>query len=85
VSAKNQRRGIGEALLKALINESEHLGLWTLQSGILRENAASIMLHKKCGFREVGIRERLGRLNGVWRDVVLMERGSNVIGNNPST
>lgn len=85
VSVKNQRRGIGEALLKALINESEHLGFWTLQSGILRENVASIVLHKKCGFREVGTRERLGRLNGVWRDVVLMERRSNLVGTNRPT
>ena len=73
-------RGLGRALLEALVAESERAGFWTIQAGILPENEASIALHKACGFREVGRRERLGRMNGVWRDVVLMERRSNVAG-----
>jgi phosphinothricin acetyltransferase len=73
-------RGVGEALLRALVEAAEKAGLWTLQAGILRENAASISLHKKAGFREVGYRERIGKFNGVWRDVVLLERRSPVVG-----
>jgi len=80
VARETQRQGVGEALLRELIEESEHSGFWTLQSGIFPENEASIALHRSCGFREVGIRERLGQLNGVWRDVVLMERRSQVVG-----
>jgi len=77
-SARGQ--GIGRALLRALIAESERQGIWTLQAGIFPENEASIALHQACGFREVGRRERLGRLHGVWRDVVLLERRSKVVG-----
>lgn len=66
--------GIGRALLHALVAESERAGLWTLQANIFPENESSIALHKSCGFREVGKRERIGRLNGVWRDTVLLER-----------
>lgn len=73
-------QGIGRALLAALVSESERCGLWTLQAGILRENTASIALHERCGFRLVGYRERLGQLNGVWRDVLLMERRSAAVG-----
>jgi len=80
VAADAQGRGIGTALLRALIDASERAGLWTLQAGILRENTASLRLHASCGFREVGVRERLGRLDGAWRDVVLMERRSEVVG-----
>ncbi len=72
--------GVGRALLNALIAESERLGLWTLRAGILRENESSIFMHRACGFREVGVRERIGQRNGVWRDVVLMERRSTVVG-----
>ena len=68
--------GIGRQLLDALINESEDHGLWTLQAGIFPENTASIALHRACGFREVGRRERIGKMNGVWRDTVLLERRS---------
>jgi phosphinothricin acetyltransferase len=57
---------------------AESAGLWTLQAGILRENATSVALHERCGFRMVGCRERIGQLGGVWRDVVLMERRSSV-------
>jgi L-amino acid N-acyltransferase YncA len=73
-------QGIGKALLCALVGASEQAGIWTLQAGIFRENTASIALHTACGFRVVGVRERLGQLHGVWRDVVLMERRSQVVG-----
>jgi L-amino acid N-acyltransferase YncA len=79
--AKNQRgKGIGSRLLQTLVREAEAHGIWTLQAGILAENAASIRLHEKYGFRVVGIRERLGKLSGGWRDVVLMERRSQIVG-----
>ena len=80
VSASARGQGIGSALLSALIEASERAGLWTLQAGIFPENAASLALHRAHGFREVGRRERIGQLNGVWRDVVLMERRSKVVG-----
>ena len=80
VAASTRGEGIGKALLRALTEGSERMGIWTLQAGIFPENLASIALHKACGFRQVGYRERLGRLDGVWRDVVLMERRSNVVG-----
>jgi len=73
-------RGTGKALLRALIEESEQAGIWTLQGGIFPENEASIALHKACGFREVGRRERLGQMHGLWRDVILMERRSKRVG-----
>jgi len=69
-------RGVGKSLLTALVAASEELGIWTLQAGIISSNRASIALHRACGFREVGVRERLGSLEGVWHDVVLMERRS---------
>ncbi len=77
-------RGVGDRLLGALIEASEAAGLWTLQAGIFPENAASIALHRKFGFRQVGIRERLGRMThgplaGEWRDVMLLERRSPVV------
>lgn len=72
-------QGIAKELLNKLIEVSESNGFWTLQSGIISENTASIELHKKCGFRIVGIREKLGRMNnGIWHDIVLMERRSKV-------
>jgi len=73
-------RGIGRALLERLIAESEQEGIWTLQAGVFPENTASLRLHRSLGFRELGRRERLGKMNGVWRDVVLLERRSNVAG-----
>ena len=72
-------QGIGKQLMQHLITASEQAGIWTLQSGILAENDISIQLHQQVGFRIVGRREKLGRLNGVWRDVVLMERRSPVV------
>jgi phosphinothricin acetyltransferase len=80
VAAAMRGKGIGKALLGALVAESEQAGIWTLQAGIFPENMASIALHKACGFREIGYRERIGRLGGVWRDTVLMERRSKVVG-----
>jgi phosphinothricin acetyltransferase len=75
-----QGRGVGTVLLDALIRASEEAGIWTLQAGIFPENVASIRIHQKLGFRTVGLRERLGKLGGSWRDVVLMERRSRRVG-----
>ena len=72
--------GAGKLLLDSLVSSSESAGVWTLQSMIFVENEASIALHASCGFRPVGIRERIGRLYGQWRDTLLMERRSNVAG-----
>ena len=81
VGKKYQGKGIGKALLEKLIKLSEDNNFWTLQASIFPENKHSIVLHKKCGFRTVGIRERLGKMkNGQWRDVVLMERRSSKAG-----
>jgi L-amino acid N-acyltransferase YncA len=73
-------QGVGKTLLRALIEESEQRGIWTLEAGIFPENAASLALHRSCGFREVGPRERIGQMDGVWRDVIFMERRSQVVG-----
>jgi L-amino acid N-acyltransferase YncA len=73
-------RGVGRQLMSRLIDDSEAQGMWTLQAGIFPENVASIALHERAGFRIVGRRERLGQMNGRWRDVVLMERRSVVTG-----
>lgn len=75
-----QGRGIGTLLLRALITASEDAGIWTLQAGIFPENAASIHIHEKLGFRRIGLRERLGKLGDIWRDVVLLERRSDRVG-----
>lgn len=80
VSTRGQGRGVGGALLRALVVASEEAGMWTLQAGVFPENAASLALHQRCGFRVVGTRERLGRHGGRWRDVVLLERRSRVVG-----
>ena len=72
--------GVGRRLLGALVDGSEQNGIWTLQAGIFPENQASIRLHQQAGFRIVGRRERLGCMNGIWRDIVLMERRSTVVG-----
>jgi L-amino acid N-acyltransferase YncA len=76
VAATHRGRGVGRALLESLILESETNGIWTLQAVVFPENEATIALHKRCGFREVGRRERISKLNGVWRDTVLLERRS---------
>jgi len=72
-------RGVGRALLAALVTSTERAGIWTVQTGIFPENAASLALHRAVGFREVGVRQRLGRLHGRWRDVLLLERRSPVV------
>ena len=68
--------GVGRALLEHLIASTEAAGIWTIQSGIFPENAASVALHRSAGFRDVGIRRRIGQHHGVWRDVLLVERRS---------
>jgi phosphinothricin acetyltransferase len=80
VASSARGRGAGRALLSAAIADAERAGIWTLQSGTFPDNAASIALQKACGFREVGRRERLGKMGGRWRDVVLFERRSTVSG-----
>ena len=72
--------GLGRALLDALVERSEDAGYWTLTAGVFRENEASRRLHEACGFREVGIRERIGEAGGVWRDVIWLERRSTLVG-----
>ena len=73
-------RGIGRALLERLVLESEAHGFWTLQAGIFPENLGSIRVHEQCGFRVLGRRERIGQMDGVWRDTLLLERRSSVVG-----
>jgi L-amino acid N-acyltransferase YncA len=79
VAADARGRGVGRALLEALIERSEAAGIWTIQTGIFPENEASVRLHERVGFRIVGVRERLGQHTGVWRDVLLLERRSPLI------
>lgn len=76
VAASTRGVGVGKKLLQTLIQESEKCGIWTLQAGIFPENIASIAIHKACGFREVGFREKIGKMHGQWRDVILLERRS---------
>lgn len=78
VSENARGQGIGRALLEALIDDSEKNGIWTLQASIFPENIASIQLHLRYGFREVGRRERIAMLNGIWRDTLLFERRSSI-------
>jgi phosphinothricin acetyltransferase len=80
VGAEFRGRGLGRLLLSALVGESESEGIWTLQAGIFPENGASVALHRSCGFREVGRRERVGKLRGRWRDTILLERRSQTVG-----
>jgi L-amino acid N-acyltransferase YncA len=80
VTASARGEGIGKTLLRTLIEASERQGIWTLQAGVFPENEASIALHMVCGFREVGYREKIGQMNGHWRDVILLERRSEVVG-----
>jgi L-amino acid N-acyltransferase YncA len=80
VAASRRGNGYGRMLLQELVACSERSGIWTLQAGIFPENHASIALHEACGFRILGVRERIGCMNGVWRDVVLLERRSAEVG-----
>ena len=80
VAAESRGKGVGTALLEVLVPASEAEGIWTLQAGIFPENLASLAVHLRCGFREVGRRERLGKHAGVWRDVILLERRSPNVG-----
>ncbi len=79
VASRARGRGVGRLLLGALVTASEEHGLWTLQAGIFPENEASLALHRALGFRVVGVRERLGQMDGRWRDVMLLERRSRKI------
>jgi L-amino acid N-acyltransferase YncA len=80
VASWAQGRGVGRGLLATLIAQSEEAGIWTLEAGIFPENKPSLRLHLGCGFRLVGVRERLGELEGQWRDVLLLERRTELIG-----
>ncbi|MFY9691531.1 MAG: N-acetyltransferase family protein [Candidatus Acidiferrales bacterium] len=80
VAERARGRGIGARLLAALVEASEGEGIWTLQAGIFPENSASIALHERAGFRVIGKREKLGSMDGRWRDVALLERRSKVVG-----
>jgi L-amino acid N-acyltransferase YncA len=80
VAATARGQGVGTLLLQSLVEQSEACGVWTLQAGIFPENVPSVALHKSCGFREVGLRQKLGQRSGVWRDVLLLERRSSRVG-----
>jgi len=80
VAEGHRGHGVGRTLLDALVTASEAQGIWTLQAGIFAANMGSVSLHEHCGFRVVGRRERLGQLNGVWHDVLLLERRSDIVG-----
>jgi phosphinothricin acetyltransferase len=80
VAAVARGNGVGRKLLRSLVETSEAAGVWTLQAGIFPENAASLAVHHGCGFRTVGRRERIGKMNDRWRDVLLLERRSTIVG-----
>jgi L-amino acid N-acyltransferase YncA len=80
VAAEAQGRGVGKLLMQSLVEQSERCGIWTLQAGIFPENVPSIALHKSCGFREVGLRQKIAQRDGTWRDVLLLERRSSHVG-----
>jgi len=80
VGEDSRGRGIGKLLLNQLISISEANNIWTLQAGIFRENVGSQILHEKCGFRVIGHREKVAQLNGIWKDNLLLERRSKVVG-----
>jgi L-amino acid N-acyltransferase YncA len=84
VEAAARGAGVGQSLLQALVHESERQGVWTLQAGIFPENETSVRLHERLGFRQVGRRERIGRMGDTWRDVLLLERRSAVAGVGPA-
>jgi phosphinothricin acetyltransferase len=76
VDPAHQGKGVGRRLLEALVASTEAAGIWTIQSGVFPENEASLALHRRVGFRVVGVRQRIGRHHGRWRDVVMIERRS---------
>ncbi|MBL4837448.1 MAG: N-acetyltransferase [Kordiimonadaceae bacterium] len=80
VSARSQGKSVGKRLVEAVIERSEKLGIWTIQAGIFEDNPGSIALHKACGFRQLGYKERIGKLRGVWRNTLQFERRSIVVG-----
>lgn len=80
VDSDYRGKGVGDKLMESLIIESELNGIWTLQAGIFPENIGSIKLHHKHGFRTIGIKERIGKMDGNWRDVAILERRSKIVG-----
>jgi L-amino acid N-acyltransferase YncA len=80
VAAAARGQGVGKLLMENLIKAAENHGLWTLQAGIFSENIGSVQLHLKTGFRQIGYREKVGKLDGIWRDTLLFERRSQVVG-----
>lgn len=80
VAERARGTGLGRLLLAELVHRSEQAGYWTLNAGLFPENEVSLRLHQACGFRVIGVRERLGVLDGVWRDTVWLERRSTVVG-----
>jgi phosphinothricin acetyltransferase len=80
VASSYKGQKIGTRLLESLISQSESKGFWTLQAGIFPENIGSIKLHEKLGFRQLGFREKIGKMNGIWRDTILLERRSKKVG-----
>lgn len=80
IAHSSRGKGVGKLLMLQLITESEKAGFWTIQSGIFPENTASIKLHEKVGFRYIGKRERIGKINGAWKDNLLFEKRSNSVG-----
>jgi phosphinothricin acetyltransferase len=80
VAGKHRGQGIGRLLLNELIRLAEDAGIWTLQAAVFPENVATLRLHAGAGFRRVGYRERIGQLDGIWRDTILLERRSRAVG-----
>ena len=80
VAGESRGAGLGRLLLERLVELSERAGYWTLTAGVFPENEASLRLHRACGFRDVGVRERIGEQEGVWRDVIWLERRSTLVG-----
>src|SRR5205807_10293280 len=85
VAPSRKGQGVGRALLEELVARSEAEGLWTLQTSIFPENRASLALHLRCGFRVVGVRDRIAQLDGVWRDALSLERRAGAVPSQPPT
>lgn len=80
IKSSDQQKGLGKLLLDELITQSEQQGIWSLQAGIFRGNDISIQLHKKCGFRVLGYKEKIAKRDGIWHDTFILERRSRVVG-----